>query len=73
MATAGWWAPGPVVGSGFYTTQLSAQRGLCKPEQCDLFDQLNPYQHYGNGWDELIRQGYPSATSRPGQPRAAPW
>lgn len=47
-----------MVGSGTYTAQLAAQRGLCKPEQCDLFAQLNPYQHYGNGWDELIRQGY---------------
>lgn len=47
-----------MVGSGSYTAQLAAQRGLCKPEQCDMFAQLNPYQHYGNGWDELIRQGY---------------
>lgn len=47
-----------MVGSGSYTAQLAAQRGLCKPEQCDLFAQLNPYQHYGNGWDELMRQGY---------------
>ncbi len=47
-----------MVGSGVYTAQLAAQRGLCKPEQCDLFAQLNPYRHYGNGWDELIRQGY---------------
>lgn len=47
-----------MVGSGTYTAQLAAQRGLCKPEQCDLFAQLNPYQRYGNGWDELIRQGY---------------
>ena len=47
-----------MVGSGSYTAQLAAQRGLCKPEQCDMFAQLNPYQRYGNGWDELIRQGY---------------
>lgn len=47
-----------MVGSGTYTAQLAAQRGLCKPEQCDLFAHLNPYQHYGNGWDELISQGY---------------
>jgi len=47
-----------MVGSGVYTAQLAAQRGLCKPDQCDMFAQLNPYQRYGNGWDELIRQGY---------------
>jgi Zn-dependent protease with chaperone function len=47
-----------MVGSGSYTAYLAGQRGLCKPEQCDLFAQLNPYRHYGNGWDELIRQGY---------------
>ena len=47
-----------MVSSGTYTAQLAAQRGLCKPEQCDMFAQLNPYQRYGNGWDELIRQGY---------------
>ncbi len=47
-----------MVGSGVYTAQLATQRGLCKPEQCDMFAQLNPYQRYGNGWDELIRQGY---------------
>lgn len=47
-----------MVGSGSYTAQLAEQRGLCKPDQCDLFAQLNPYQHYGNGWDELMRQGY---------------
>ncbi|MBM5801211.1 MAG: hypothetical protein FJ077_10345 [Cyanobacteria bacterium K_DeepCast_35m_m2_023] len=47
-----------MVGSGTYTAQLAAQRGLCKPDQCDMFAQLNPYQHYSNGWDELIRQGY---------------
>ena len=47
-----------MVASGSYTAQLAAQRGLCKPEQCDMFAQLNPYQHYGNGWDELMRQGY---------------
>ncbi|NDG75236.1 MAG: hypothetical protein EBX49_07875 [Synechococcaceae bacterium WB8_1B_136] len=37
---------------------MAAQRGLCKPEQCDVFAQLNPYQRYSYGWDELIRQGY---------------
>ena len=47
-----------MVGSGSYTAQLAGQRGLCKPDQCDLFAQLNPYQRYGNGWDELMRQGY---------------
>jgi hypothetical protein len=47
-----------MVGSGSYTAQLAEQRGLCKPEQCDMFAQLNPYQRYGNGWDELMRQGY---------------
>jgi hypothetical protein len=47
-----------MVASGTYTAHLAAQRGLCKPDKCDLFAQLNPYQRYGNGWDELIRQGY---------------
>jgi hypothetical protein len=47
-----------MVVSGSTTAELAAQRGLCKPDACDLFAQLNPYQHYGNGWDELIRQGY---------------
>lgn len=47
-----------MVASGSYTAQLAQQRGLCKPDQCDMFAQLNPYKHYGNGWDELIRQGY---------------
>ena len=47
-----------MVAAGSYSAQLAAQRGFCKPEQCDMFAQLNPYQHYGNGWDELIRQGY---------------
>jgi len=47
-----------MVGSGSYTAYLAQQRGLCKPEQCDLFAQLNPYKRYANGWDELIRQGY---------------
>jgi UDP-N-acetylglucosamine:LPS N-acetylglucosamine transferase len=32
-----------MVGSGSYTAQLAAQRGLCKPAQCDMFAQLNPY------------------------------
>lgn len=47
-----------MVASGGYAAQLAEQRGLCEPEQCDFFAQLNPYQHYGNGWDELMRQGY---------------
>ena len=47
-----------MVGSGSYAAYLAQQRGLCKPDQCELFAQLNPYKHYGNGWDELIRQGY---------------
>jgi len=47
-----------MVVSGSTTAELAAQRGFCKPDACDLFAQLNPYQHYGNGWDELIRQGY---------------
>jgi len=47
-----------MVGSGSYAARLAEQRGLCKPDQCELFAQLNPYQHYGNGWDELMRQGY---------------
>ena len=47
-----------MVASGSYTAQLAQQRGLCKPDQCEMFAQLNPYQRYGNGWDELMRQGY---------------
>jgi hypothetical protein len=47
-----------MVASGGYAAYLAQQRGLCKPNQCELFTQLNPYKHYGNGWDELIRQGY---------------
>ena len=47
-----------MVASGSYTAQLAEQRGLCKPDQCQMFTQLNPYQRYGNGWDELMRQGY---------------
>jgi len=47
-----------MVGSGSYTSYLAEQRGFCKPDQCDMFAQLNPYHAYGNGWDELIRQGY---------------
>lgn len=47
-----------MVASGTYTALLASQRGFCKPEQCDMFAQLNPYQRYGHGWDELIRQGY---------------
>ena len=47
-----------MVASGTYTAQLAAQRGFCKSDQCDVFAQLNPYQRYSNGWDELFRQGY---------------
>ena len=47
-----------MVASGSYTAQLAQQRGLCKADQCQMFAQLNPYQRYGNGWDELMRQGY---------------
>ena len=47
-----------MVGSGSYTAHLAQQRGLCKEDACDAFAQLNPYRRYGNGWDELIRQGY---------------
>jgi len=47
-----------MVSAGSTAAQLAEQRGLCKPQQCDLFAQLNPYQHYGNGWDELNRQAY---------------
>jgi hypothetical protein len=47
-----------MVSSGSYTALLATQRGLCKPEQCDLFAQLNPFRRYGNGWDELIRQSH---------------
>jgi Zn-dependent protease with chaperone function len=47
-----------MIASGSYTAQLAQARGLCKQDQCDMFSQLNPYKHYGNGWDELIRQGY---------------
>lgn len=47
-----------MVASGDYAARLAEQRGLCKPEQCEFFAQLNPYQHYGNGWDELMRQSY---------------
>ena len=47
-----------MVASGTYTAQLAAQRGFCNSDQCDVFAQLNPYQRYSNGWDELIRQGY---------------
>jgi hypothetical protein len=31
-----------MVGSGVYTAQLAAQRGLCKPEQCDLIRPAQP-------------------------------
>ena len=47
-----------MVSSGSYSAQLAEQRGLCKPDQCEMFAQLNPYHQYGNSWDELIRQGY---------------
>ena len=47
-----------MVGSGGYTAQLAEQRGLCKANRCEFFTQLNPFRTYGNGWDELIRQGY---------------
>lgn len=47
-----------MVATGAYTAYLAQQRGLCQPDSCDFFGQLNPYQRYGNGWDELIRQGY---------------
>lgn len=47
-----------MMGSGEYSSFLAQQRGLCKPDQCEMFNQLNPYKHYGNGWDELTRQGY---------------
>lgn len=36
-----------MVVSGTYTAQLAAERGFCKPDQCVMFTQLNPYQHYG--------------------------
>ena len=44
--------------SGTASAQLAEQRGLCKADQCDFFAQLDPYHRYGNGWDELVRQGY---------------
>ena len=47
-----------MVASGHYTANLALQRGLCKPDKCDMFTQLNPYKRYNNGWDELIRQDY---------------
>ena len=47
-----------MVASGSYTAQLARERGLCKLNQCQMFSQLNSYQRYGNGWDELMRQGY---------------
>lgn len=47
-----------MVASGHYTAHLAQQRGLCKPDKCDMFTQLNPYKRYNNGWDELIRQDY---------------
>ena len=46
------------VATGAYTAQLAKERGFCKPDACEFFAHLNPYQHYGNGWDELVRQGY---------------
>ncbi len=47
-----------MVVSGNYAAHLAQQRGLCKPDECDMFTQLNPYKRYNNGWDELIRQDY---------------
>ena len=47
-----------MVASGNYASHLAQQRGLCKPDECDMFTQLNPYKRYNNGWDELIRQDY---------------
>lgn len=47
-----------MVASGSFAAQLAESRGLCKPDQCQMFAQLNPYQRYRNGWDELIRQSY---------------
>lgn len=46
------------ISAGTLTAQLAEQRGLCKANQCNFFAQLDPYRRYGNGWDELIRQGY---------------
>lgn len=43
-----------MVASGIYTAQLAAQCGLCKPEQCDIFAQLNLYQHYGLFWRQQL-------------------
>lgn len=47
-----------MIGAGTYTADLAQQRGLCKPERCEFFAQLDPYRTYGNGWDELVRIGY---------------
>jgi len=47
-----------MVASGTTAAQLAQQRGLCKPDDCEFFAHLNPYQRYANGWDELMRQSY---------------
>ena len=47
-----------MIGAGTYTADLAQERGLCKPERCEFFAQLNPFRTYGNGWDELVRIGY---------------
>ena len=44
--------------SGTHSSQLAYERGLCKADKCDFFAQLNPFNSYKNGWDELMRQGY---------------
>lgn len=47
-----------MVASGTTAAQLAQERGLCKPDECEFFAHLNPYQRYANGWDELVRQSY---------------
>jgi len=47
-----------MIGAGTYTADLAQERGLCKPDRCAFFAELNPYRTYGNGWDELVRIGY---------------
>ena len=44
--------------AGTHSSQLAYERGLCKADNCDFFAQLNPFNSYKNGWDELMRQGY---------------
>ena len=44
--------------SGTHSSQLAYERGLCKADNCDFIAQLNPFNSYKNGWDELMRQGY---------------